>query len=384
MAKDTGKIKIWVKDLKKHFQTENNPIAKLITGGTYVKAVDGVNFEVREGEVFGLVGESGSGKTTVGENILLLQTPTEGDIYYDIDENIKKKIEWAEREDDQEGLEKLKEKYDLTKKKNLKSMRKDIQIIFQDPSSSLNPSMTIYEMIAHPVKIHDMTDSKEEEKEIVHNIMEEVGLSPPSRFVDVYPSDLSGGQQQRVVIARAMVLNPDFIVADEPVAMLDMSIRAKILDLLMDLKEEFGLTFLLITHDLTTVKFVSDRIAIMYLGKIMEIGDVEDIFEDPKHPYTETLLATIPRADPRKSTERRKLAKGEIPDPINMPRGCRFHPRCLKATPNCGWSPIDLENYINENLLDIYEEEEIEELELDFGIDEEKNTLIIPKNRRVW
>ena len=381
---NTDKIKIWAKDLEKYFETQKNPIAKLIRGNIFVKAVDGVNFEIKEGEVFGIVGESGSGKTTVGENVLLLQEPTGGKIYYEIDENIRKEIEKAEREGNEEKIKELDKKYNLTEKENLRSMRKDMQIIFQDPSASLNPSMTVYEMIAHPVKIHNMADSEEEEREIVHNIMEEVGLSPPSRFDNVYPSDLSGGQRQRVVIARAMVLNPSFVVADEPVAMLDMSIRAKILNLLMDLKEEFGLTFLLITHDLATAKFICNRIAIMYLGKIVEVGKAEDIFKDPKHPYTETLMATIPRADPRKTSDKRKLARGEIPDPINMPRGCRFHPRCLKATPDCGWSPIDLKNYINENLLDIYSEVEIEELELEFEIDEEENTLIIPNEPRIW
>lgn len=377
-------IKIWVKNLQKYFQTQKNPIAKLIKGNVYVKAVDNVSFEIREGEVFGLVGESGSGKTTVGENILLLQEPTGGSIFYEINSDVKDNILKAENKNNDGVVEKYNKKYSLTEKENLREMRKDMQIIFQDPSASLNPSMTVYEMIAHPVKIHNMADSKKEEREIVHNIMGEVGLSPPSRFDNVYPSNLSGGQKQRVVIARAMVLKPSFIVADEPVAMLDMSIRAKILNLLMNLKDELGLTFLLITHDLATAKFICNRIAIMYLGRIVEKGKAEEIFRDPKHPYTKTLLATIPRADPRKGGERKKLAKGEIPDPINMPRGCKFHPRCLMVTPDCGWSPLDLQNYIDEHLLEIFSEEVVDDLELDMEIDEETNTLTITKNKRVW
>ncbi|MFW6083500.1 MAG: oligopeptide/dipeptide ABC transporter ATP-binding protein [Thermoplasmatota archaeon] len=383
--KKKKEIKLWAKDLKKYFQTQKNPIMKLLKGDIFVKAVDDINFEVKQGEVFGIVGESGSGKTTVGENVLMLQEPTEGQLYYEISKKTKREILKAEENNDQELLNKLNKKYSLRYRENLREMRNDIQMIFQDPSASLNPSMTVYQAIAHPVKIHNMADNKKEEKKkIVHDIMNEVGLSPPSRFDNVFPRDLSGGQKQRVVIARAMVLNPSFIVADEPVAMLDMSIRSKILRLLMNLKEELDLTFLLITHDLATAKFVCDRIAIMYLGKIVEVGDAKEIFQNPKHPYTKLLLETIPRADPRKKSVRKSIPTGEIPDPINVPHGCRFHPRCLESTPRCGWSPKDLKNYININLLDILSEQEIEKTDLQMEVNEEENSLLIPYHQKVW
>lgn len=380
-------IKLWAKDLKKYFQTQKNPIRKLIKGNIFVKAIDDINFEIKQGEVFGIVGESGSGKTTVGENVLMLQEPTEGELYYEISNETKHEILKAEKENNQQSqqrLDKINDEYSLRYRENLRELRNDIQMIFQDPSASLNPSMTVYQIIAHPVKIHDMANSKKEEREIVHSMMDEVGLSPPSRFDHVYPRDLSGGQKQRVVIARAMVLNPSFIVADEPVAMLDMSIRAKILKLLMNLKEEFDLTFLLITHDLATAKFVCDRIAIMYLGKIVEIGDAQEIFQNPKHPYTKILLDTIPRADPRKKSERKSIPTREIPDPINPPKGCRFHTRCLESTPQCGWSPEDLKNYIEINLLDIFSEEEIEKYDIEMEIKNQENALLIPHYPKIW
>ncbi len=380
----TKDIKLWVKNLKKYYPTIENPIKRIIRGQKYVKAVDDISFEIQRGEVFGLVGESGSGKTTVGENLLMLQKPTEGHLYYEINNETKQEIIEAEKNGNKEKIKEYNQKYSLKERKNLRKLRKDIQMIFQDPSAALNPSMTVFESIMHPAKIHKIENSKEERKEKVYEMMKEVGLTPIERFEDAYPRDLSGGERQRVIIARAMILEPTFLVADEPVAMLDMSIRSKILDLLMKLKKEFNLTILFITHDLATAKLICNRIGIMYLGKIMELGETKEIFNNPKHPYTKSLLRAIPKVDPKEKERDKKLPEGEIPDPIDMPQGCRYHPRCLDATSKCGWGPRDLKEYLENNLLDIYTEEEIEEMDISFEEKKQKNELVIPEKPKMW
>ncbi len=285
-----------------------------------VKAVDDISLDLHKGEVLGLVGESGSGKTTLGRTLLGLVRATEGSVMF-------------------EGR-------DITRlhERELRKHRQKMQIVFQDPHASLNPAMTIEQAVAHPLQIHGIKD-----RDIVHRrvaaVLSTVGLAPPEQFMDKYPSDLSGGQKQRAVLARAIILNPVLLVADEPVSMLDMSVRAKILELMLELKREFDLTYLYITHDLATAKFFCDRIAIMYLGRIVEIGPAEAIYRDPKHPYTQALLRAIPEPDPRRTTVR-DLPRGEVPDASQPPLGCSFHPRCSKAFEVCGWETRDLRDLL--------------------------------------
>jgi peptide/nickel transport system ATP-binding protein len=281
-----------------------------------VKAVDDVSIELRRGEVLGLVGESGSGKTTLGRTILGLVPATEGSIEFDGREITR----MSERE--------------------LRGLRREMQIVFQDPHASLNPAMTIAQLVEHPLQIHGI-GSRAERQSRVAEALSTVGLDPPEQFLDKYPSDLSGGQKQRVVIARAIILNPSLLVADEPVSMLDMSVRAKILELMMYLKRELNLAFLYITHDLATAKFFCDRIAILYLGRIVEIGPSEAIYAEPRHPYTKALLRAIPDPDPRRTVPR-DLPPGEVPDAARPPLGCHFHPRCAAAFEVCGWETRDL------------------------------------------
>lgn len=291
-----------------------------------VHAVDGVSFEVNRSEILGLVGESGCGKTTTGRAVLRLVNPTRGRIAF-------------------EGL-------DITtmKETELRPLRTRMQIVFQDPHAALNPGMTIGRAIMDPLLIHEMA-SEAEAKDRALGVMEEVGLTPASDLFSKYPADLSGGQKQRAVLARAIILRPALIVADEPVAMLDMSIRAKILELLLELRDRYGLAYLFITHDLATAKFVCDRIAIMYLGRIVEAGPTAAIFRDPKHPYTRALLAAIPVPEPGR-VRGQTLPRGEVPDAIFPPAGCRFHPRCPVALPTCGWEGRDLIDYFEQRRLD--------------------------------
>jgi oligopeptide/dipeptide ABC transporter ATP-binding protein len=282
-----------------------------------VKAVDGVSFSLRRGEVLGVVGESGSGKTTLGRTLLGLARATEGSI----------KLEGREIT----GLS----------ENGFRPLRRKLQIVFQDPHASLNPAMTIGESVGHPLKIHGVARSREEVESRVVEALERVGLAPAEQYMAKYPTDLSGGQKQRAVLARAIILGPDILIADEPVSMLDMSVRAKILELMIDLKRELDLTYVYITHDLATAKFFCDRIAIMYLGKIVEIGPAKEIYADPKHPYTVSLLKAIPEPDPTRAVPR-DLPRGEVPDAVTPPLGCSFHPRCPRAFEVCGWESRDL------------------------------------------
>ncbi|MDH4102691.1 MAG: ABC transporter ATP-binding protein [Thermoleophilia bacterium] len=286
----------------------------------HVKAVDDVSFDLYRGEVLGLVGESGSGKTTLGRTLLGLVPATEGTVTFEGEEITHK----SERD--------------------LRALRRRMQIVFQDPHASLNPAMTIEQSVGHPLTIHRIARGGEYRRR-VSEALETVGLAPAEQFLDKYPSDLSGGQKQRAVIARAIILNPLLLVADEPVSMLDMSVRAKILELMLNLKREFRFTYLYITHDLATAKFFCDRIAILYLGRIVEMGPSAAIYDDPKHPYTKALLRAIPEPDPLRSVPR-DLPRGEVPDAASPPLGCSFHPRCSVAFEVCGWESRDLRDLL--------------------------------------
>lgn len=299
-------------NIKKWFPVRQGIIDNLLARGEpeFVRAVDGVSIEIRRGEVFGLVGESGSGKTTVGRLALRLLEPTEGKVIFD---NIDLSTLSAEE---------------------LRLLRSRMQVIFQDPMASLNPRMTVIDAISHPLEIHQ-ADKLEDKEEIICAMLEDVGLSPPEVFLNKYPHQLSGGQRQRVVIARALVTEPDLILADEPIAMADVSVRALLLELMRFLKDEHNLTYLFITHDLATAKYICDRIGVMYLGKLVEVSVLSAVYGKPLHPYTQALMAAVPIPDPLRRRSQ-PLPRGEIPSPINPPPGCRFHPRCPYVENICG------------------------------------------------
>jgi len=321
-SETNGSALVSVRGLKTYYSIRGNFASRLIgrEAGS-VRAVDDVSFDLGKGEVLGVVGESGSGKTTLGRTLLGLVKATAGSVVFE-DRDITQLSE-----------------------RDLRDHRRRMQIVFQDPHASLNPAMTIGQSVGHPLSIHGLTKDRREIRARVAQVLEHVGLAPADQFLDKYPSDLSGGQKQRAVIARAIILNPVLLVADEPVSMLDMSVRAKILELMLALKRDFDLTYLYITHDLATAKFFCDRIAIMYLGRIVEIGPSEAIYEDPKHPYTQALLRAIPEPDPLRTVPR-DLPRGEVPDASQPPRGCSFHPRCPKAFEVCGWEARDLRDLL--------------------------------------
>lgn len=302
---------IEVRNLKKYFPVRRGFVAQLVSREQiWVKAVDDVSFDIRKNEVFVLAGESGCGKTTTGRVILNLIPPSEGSITYS-------------------GMDLA-----AITKREMKALRPKLQIIFQDPYESLNPRLSIHDSIGEALEVNRLAESREELLERIKMAMEDVRLIPPEDFLYRYPHMLSGGQRQRVVIARAIVTQPEFIVADEPVSMLDASIRAEILHLLKDLIKKYDLTYLYITHDLASARYIGDRIAIMYLGKIVEHGPVGRVIDNPKHQYTAILVSAVPIPDPT-LTHTRRAPVGEVPSPINPPPGCRFHTRCPKADEKC-------------------------------------------------
>lgn len=301
-------ILLEVKDLKKYFPIQKGLFRRVVG---YVRAVDGVNFFIREGETLGLVGESGCGKTTTGRCILRAYEPTAGEV-------------WFRKDGGMVNIFRV-------PKEEMKALRREMQIIFQDPFSSLNPRMTVMDIVSEPLRIHGIAKGAEL-KARVRELLEAVGLK--AQHMNRYPYAFSGGQRQRIGVARALALRPKLIVADEPVSALDVSIQAQMLNLLRDLQQEFGLTYLFIAHDLSVVEHISDRVAVMYLGTIVEMAPSEALYANPRHPYTEALLSAVPKPDPDLVTER-IILPGEVPNPANPPSGCKFHPRCRYARGIC-------------------------------------------------
>ena len=320
-----------VRDLQVHFALRTSAVARLLGSSSgVVRAVDGVSFDLAPGEVLGLVGESGSGKSTLGRALLGLVRPSAGSIRFHGEE-----------------LSGLGER-------RMRPLRRRLQMVFQDPHASLNPSMTVGTAIADALRIHGL--HADDRDAAVAAALERVGLAPAGRFAPKYPGELSGGQKQRAVIARAIALGPELLVADEPISMLDMSVRAKILELLQELKRDLGLTYVYITHDLASARFFCDRVAIMYLGRIVEVGPVAEIFAAPRHPYTKALLRAVPDPDPSRGVAR-DLPRGEVPDAARPPLGCSFHPRCPEAFEPCGWESRDLRMVLEQRWTSVGEED---------------------------
>lgn len=339
-------ILVEVKKLKKYYAIQGGVFKKRIGD---IKAVDGVNLRIRKGECLGLVGESGCGKTTLGKTILRLLKPTKGHIYFDISEEIKQEVEKLEESTDSNSqkLQELERTHDLSnfEGKRLKKLRRRMQIVFQDPSSSLNPRMLIKDIVGEPLTVHGLAKGLEKRERVI-NLLQRVGLSEDHLFR--YPHEFSGGQRQRIAIARALATNPDFLILDEPTSALDVSVQAQILNLLQELQKEFGLTYLFITHHLLVVEYISHRIAVMYLGRIAELADTKELFENPLHPYTRALLSAIPIPDPEVRSHR-TILKGDVPSPIDPPSGCVFHTRCSLAAKECEERMPDLVSFGDEH-----------------------------------
>lgn len=311
-----------LKGVKNYFPVKGGMFNK---NKTYVKAVNDINLEIYKGETLGLVGESGCGKTTLGKTILQLYKATAGEMIYNFEEGPK-------------DLVKL-------KKEEMDLARKKIQIVFQDPHSSLNPSFTIYQSLSDPLKKFGV-NSKEERRKIIGDLLEAVNMR--REYMDRYPHEFSGGQRQRIGIARALSINPELVICDEAVSALDVSIQAQVLNLLKDLKEKHNLTYIFITHDLSVVEYISDRIAVMYLGKIVELADAKSLYKNTLHPYTKALLSAIPVADINHKKDRIVL-EGDVPSPMNPPSGCFFHPRCKHCTEICKSEVPEMKSYMIED-----------------------------------
>jgi len=309
-------ILVRVRNLKKHFPIKRGVFRRQVGA---IQAVNGISFDIYKGETLGLVGESGCGKSTAGRTILQLYKPTEGEVFW--------------------------EDTDLTKanKEALRRSRRHMQMIFQDPYASLNPRMTVGNIIAEPLQIQNIGNAAQR-RERVEELLKIVGLNP--YFIKRYPHEFSGGQRQRIGIARALSTNPSFIIADEPISALDVSIQAQVVNLLDDLKAEMGLTYLFIAHDLSMVRYISDRVAVMYLGQIVELGERDEVYDHPLHPYTQALLSAIPVPDPDEEARRQRIIlEGDVPNPANPPNACRFHTRCQYATDICRQQDPEYRNF---------------------------------------
>ena len=302
-----SKTLVDVRDLKMHFPLTRGIIFQKVVG--HVRAVDGVSFSIERGQTLGLVGESGSGKTTIGRTIVRLYKPTSGQVLFGDTDLAKVNGE------------------------GLRQIRRRVQMVFQDPFASLNPRYTIGSLIAEPMHVYNIGSSSEI-REKTAELLSVVGLR--AEYIDRYPHEFSGGQRQRIAVARALAINPEFVIADEPVSALDVSVRAQVLNLLQRLQKQFNLTYLFVSHDLSVVRHVADRIAVMYLGKIVELADRDELYATPKHPYTQALLSAVPIPDPKVEKRRQRvILSGDLPSPINIPSGCRFHTRCPMAQQIC-------------------------------------------------
>ena len=315
-----GEILLNVKNLVKHFPIKGGLLGKTVGA---VKAVDGVSFFIREGETLGMVGESGCGKSTTGRVVLRLLEATSGEVWFE-DKNV------------------------LTlSKEAMRAQRRKMQIIFQDPYASLNPRMTIGSIIGEAMEIHGIAKGKDKEEKVM-SLLETVGLG--AHHMNRYPHEFSGGQRQRIGVARALAVDPKLVICDEPVSALDVSIQAQVINLMQDLQEQFGLTYLFIAHDLSVVKHISDRVAVMYLGKIVELAEKDELYRNPQHPYTQALLSAIPIPDPVTKRER-IILEGDVPSPVNPPKGCHFHTRCKYAMPICKESDPEFKDYGSEHFV---------------------------------
>lgn len=320
-----------LKDLKKHYPILGGVFKRRVAS---VRAVDGVSISVEKGECFGLVGESGCGKTTLGKTVLRLLKPDAGSIFFDVPEETVEEIDRLRQKDPRSRrLRRLREQYDVATYhgRDLQLLRRKMQIVYQDPTTSLDPRMLVKDVIAEPLVAQGIAKG-EEAKKLVMEILERVGMTERALFR--FPHEFSGGQRQRVAIARALVSRPEFVVLDEPTSAVDVSVRAQLLNLFTDLQKDFGLTYMFISHDLSIVECISHRVAIMYLGQIVEYSSTDQIFHNPLHPYSQALIASVPIADPTRRKERAPLS-GEVPSPVNPPLGCRFHPRCPLAMDVC-------------------------------------------------
>jgi oligopeptide/dipeptide ABC transporter ATP-binding protein len=320
-----------VENLYKYFPISHSFWGRLFgKQSRVVHAVDDVSFTLKTGEILALVGESGSGKTTVGMNVLGLQIPTKGRVIFDgLDVAYWSQGRISETVDNERH--KLE---NLSSREQVLLLRSRVQMVFQDPYESLNPRQKVFDIVAEPLDIHGLSESKDDREEKVRNALETCGLAPADHFWDRYPDGLSGGQRQRVVIAGALVLEPELLIADEPVSMLDVSIRAELLNLLLEIRDKRNISIIYTTHDLATAGFFTDRMAVMYLGRIVELGPTREVLSTPRHPYTKSLVSVLPAPNPRRQ-RKRVILEGEVPNPIDLPTGCRFHPRCPQVQADC-------------------------------------------------
>jgi oligopeptide/dipeptide ABC transporter ATP-binding protein len=335
------------KNLKKYYPILGGFLKRTVAN---VKAVDSVSLDVLKGECFGLVGESGCGKTTLGKTVLRLFKPTSGSIFFDVPADaVNEMTNLASTNPKSRRLRRLREQYDISthRGRDLLLLRRKMQIVYQDPTTSLDPRMLVKDIVAEPLVAQGIAKGEEARKMTIE-ILERVGLS--GRALYRFPHEFSGGQRQRIAVARALVSRPEFVILDEPTSAVDVSVRAQLLNLFKDLQKEYGLTYMFISHDLSIVECISQRVAIMYLGKIVEYAMTEDIFKEPLHPYSQALIASVPIPDPTQRRERAPLV-GEVPSPVDPPQGCRFHPRCPLAMSTCKQSEPQLKDAGNQHFV---------------------------------